>query len=68
MSRLHQPIIEGREHVGFLRSCRKCGRWFAMKHVRSEPHKAIGEIKFFKCRHCGNEFVDVPELPPTMLK
>jgi hypothetical protein len=30
-------------------------------------HPAIGDIKFFNCRHCGHEVVDVPELPPRML-
>ena len=63
----YEPIIAGRPHVGCLRICRECGKWFSLEQVRSEMHQAIGEIKSYKCRRCGHEFVDVPELPPRML-
>jgi hypothetical protein len=56
---LAQPI-----QVGCLRRCTACGRCFAFKLVRTEGSKIAGELRIYRCAHCGHEETFARQHPP----
>jgi hypothetical protein len=65
--------MRGKQTIGILAQplwplpfgqCEKCGRWFAVKLVRKEKSALSGQLKTFRCKHCGHEETFASRHPP----
>jgi hypothetical protein len=52
---------------GFLRSCPKCGKWFALKLTQTLPDPMYGSLSSFLCKFCGKETTFAENRPPRVL-
>lgn len=52
---------------GLFRVCPKCRSLFALRYAWSEEHRALGEIRYFKCRKCSHVVAYERHHPPNVV-
>jgi hypothetical protein len=63
MANMKTPILTSPMQPSLLRQCPKCGRLFALRHLRTEQHEKMDEVKVYGCKSCGHETKYAAKLP-----
>jgi DNA-directed RNA polymerase subunit RPC12/RpoP len=64
---MNDHILPEPPDAGFSRTCRSCGRWFALKLESSQPDKTAGKLYFYRCRYCGTTIIYADRHPPHVV-
>ena len=52
---------------GFFRICPECGRWFALRMIRSIPDDKVGRVLIYRCSKCNAEIEYAERRPRDVL-
>lgn len=60
-------ILEQPLQPGFFRQCIKCLRLFAIELVDEKESELSGNVRTYRCKHCGHDQVFAERHPPGVV-